>query len=458
VKTDLDEEIARYQEELSRLLELKRATVEAPSSSTPQTPSTARRPLASVPLASVPLAPVSAPQPPLVKRTLAFHPPEQVKAPQVGASPASLVSSDVHGASLPGDLVSSSRQRPLKGKEPEKFGGSEQERVSARRWLRTARNWLKLAARGEDEGTVVDMFATLLKDAAGDWFYHLQETTERKGRELTLQTVFDEFVLKFEGGVSRVLLQQELDGLTYRKGKCKDIYATDAEFDRLVGMLYPDVENDDPTMPLLGKTYADIFRRGDLALWAEAVRMAPTTVDEWKAAIQRAHTMLQIFAAAAGQGGRLGGGSFGSRPFSFSGFPSSSSTSSAVSSSASPRTPAVSIHEMQGRFTSGEETGETWTWERQEGEEESKTEQLQQVTVKQGQKTSSSAGNQQRGASGGAPRRRLGSHLTVEERVGLFKANRCWNCLEKGHVAIRCPSLDKPGFPRKPGAEHLLKE
>ena len=140
VKTDLDEEIARQQEELRRLLELKRATVAGSLPPTPHTPATARRPLP-----SVPLAPVSAPQPPLVKRALALHPPEQVRAPQVGASSPSVVPSEVPGASSPADIFS--RPRPLKGKEPEKFGGSEQERVSARRWLRTARNWLKLAAR-----------------------------------------------------------------------------------------------------------------------------------------------------------------------------------------------------------------------------------------------------------------------------------------------------------------------
>src|ERR1700722_12680618 len=120
VKTDLDEEIARYQEGLRRLLELKRATVAGSLPPTPHTPATARRPLP-----SVPLAPVSAPQPPLVKRALPLPTPEQVRAPQVGASPPSAVPSEVPGASSPVDTFS--RQRPLKGKEPEKFGGSEQE-------------------------------------------------------------------------------------------------------------------------------------------------------------------------------------------------------------------------------------------------------------------------------------------------------------------------------------------
>ena len=299
-KDDFEDEITQLQEALQRALERRQAAAMVVSPPlVPTTPASVRRPLP-----AVPLAPVSAPQPPLVKRTLGFHPLGPVRAPQVNASPAPFVPSDVPGSPSFADHTSFSRQRPLKGKEPEKFGGSEQERVSARRWLRTARNWLKLAARGEDEEATLDMFATLLKDAAADWFYHLQETAERKGRELTVDTVFNEFVLKVEGGVSRVLLQQELDGLTYRKGKCKDIYATDAEFDRLVGMLYPDMENDSQAMPLLGKVYSDIFQRSDLALWAEAVRLAPTTVDEWKVAIQRAHTMLQIFAGATGPVGK----------------------------------------------------------------------------------------------------------------------------------------------------------
>jgi hypothetical protein len=353
-----------------------------------------------------------------------------------------------------GATTTSSHQRPLKGKEPEKFGGTEQERVSARRWLRTARNWLKLAARGEDEATMVDMFATLLKDAAGDWFYHLQETAERRGVELPLQTVFEQFVLKFEGGVSRVLLQQELDSLVYRRGKCKDIYATDAEFDRLVGMLYPDLEDDAQSMPLLAKVYSDIFQRGDLALWTEAVRMQPVTVDEWKVAIQRAHTLLQILAAASRQTGRVGYA--GGRPYSS--FPSSSSSSSSTApfSSAAPRNPVASVNEMQGRVAGDEQRGETYTWERKEGEEQpTHTEQLQQVAVRRGPaRTPASALTCQRGPGGELPRR-FGDHLTAQERAALVNEGRCFHCIEKGHVARRCPSLDKPGFPKKPRAEHL---
>ena len=463
-KTDFDEAIALAQAQLDELFELRRIAAISSVPVTPVTPvpTTTLRPMPSVPpttthrpMPSVPLAPVSAAQPPAARRVLGFHPPGQVRAPQASASSTPFEAADILSAARGSDgaTTTSSHLRPLKGKEPEKFGGTEQERVSARRWLRTARNWLKLAARGEDEATMVDMFATLLKDAAGDWFYHLQETAERRGEELPLQTVFDQFVLKFEGGVSRVLLQQELDSLVYRRGKCKDIYATDAEFDRLVGMLYPDLEDDAQSMPLLAKVYSDIFQRGDLTLWTEALRMQPVTVDEWKVAIQRAHTLLQILAAASRQTGRVGYA--GGRPYSS--FPSSSSSSTTLFSSAAPRNPVASVNEMHGRSAGDEEKGETYTWERKEGEEEQPThsEQLQQVAVRRGpSRAPASAATGQRGP-GGEPARRFGDHLSVQERSALVNMGRCFNCSEKGHIARRCPSLDKPGFPKKPRAEQF---
>ena len=450
---DIDDQIARVGELLETLHHLKRTTgtaslsVPLPSTPNTATPTTARRPLP-----FVPLAPVSATQAPVVKRSLGFHAPESLRAPHVTASPVPSASQDVLSSTPILSGTDSPRLRPLKGKEPDKFGGTEQERVSARRWLRTARNWLKLAARGEEEETMVDMFATLLKGAASDWFYHLQETAERKGVELTLQTVFDEFVLKYEGGVSRVLLQQELDNLVYRKGPCRDIYAADAEFDRLVGMLYPNFEEDSQAMPLLAKVYSDIFRQGDLALWTEAVKMRPETVDEWKAAIQRAHTIQQIVASANRPAGR--GGSSWTRPSSF---PPSSVSSSSPSCSGSSRVAAASVNEMQGRAVSNGEKGETYTWERQEGEPDAlmQPEHLQQVSTRtaRGPRAPSTAGGAAQGST--EVRRRYGNHLTFEERVGLLNAGRCWNCCEKGHLAAKCPSLDKPGYPRKPRADQL---
>jgi hypothetical protein len=443
----IDIEITRAEALLNELRERKRAgaTLSVPSipslPTTPftPTPESARRHGV---IPSVPPAPVSAAQPTQVNRALGFHTTNPLRAPQARASPAT---PEVAATTF-------SHQRPLKGKEPEKFGGSEHERVGARRWLRTARNWLKLAARGEDEATMVDMFATLLKDAAGDWFYHLQEAAERRGEELALQFVFEQFVLKFEGGVSRVLLQQELDNLVYRRGKCKDIYATDAEFDRLVGMLYPDLEDDAQSMPLLAKVYSDIFRRGDVDLWTEALRMQPETVNQWKVAIQKAYTLLQILATAPRAMGR--GGYGGGRPYSSSPSPSSSSGTFA---SMPHRNPGASVNEMQGRTVGDEEKGETYTWERKEGEEEQPpySEQLQQVAVKRGPaKAPASAPTGQRG-QGGEPFRRFGDHLSAQERAALVNVGRCFNCSEKGHVARRCPSLDKPGFPKKPRAEQL---
>ena len=182
---------------------------------------------------------------------------------------------------------------------------------------------------------------------------------------------------------------------------------------------------------------------------------AGTTVDEWKVAIQRCSHPATGPWLAATEADRSRRVCWVVVPLALVRFPRRRPRHRLPASS---RTPTVSVHEIQalGRSTKDVENGETWTWERQEGEPqgEVKPEQLQQVAVRSGQKTTGSGGNYQRGGSGWETRR-LGSHLTVDERLALFKVGRCWNCCEKGHVAARCPSLDKQGFPRKPRAEQL---
>ena len=108
---------------------------------------------------------------------------------------------------------------------------------------------------------------------------------------------------------------------------------------------------------------------------------------------------------------------------------------------------------MQGR-SDGQGTTQSGMWEQLQGEQQSQSEQLQQVSTRSGQKGSGPRWGNQRSV-GEETRRRLGSHLTEQERITLFKVGRCWNCCEKGHRAFKCPSLDKPGYPRKPQAEQL---
>jgi hypothetical protein len=163
--------------------------------------------------------------------------------------------------------------------------------------------------------------------------------------------------------------------------------------------------------------------------------------------VQRADTIRKII-SARGHGARAG--SAGSRPFSSS--PPSSTL--LTSSGASRSTPSVSVNQMQGQSAWDDEKGENWTWERQEGEEESQSEQLQQVAVRKGPRTSGPARGQQRSA-GGESGRRWGSQLTPAERTALFKARRCYHCCEKGHVAHQCPFLGKEGYPKKPRPDQL---
>jgi hypothetical protein len=435
-KTHIDQEIAHLEETLRQLLAQKRAMANPPPPSTPR-PSTPTHAVGSTHVVTVPDRPVSAAPKGVVQRQLAFNTVDQVKV-HITTPNSRRTSSPIDPSDPTTSDSAPSRLRPIKADAPKKFGGTERQRATAHDWLLKAQNWLELAGRGEDEATLVKMFATVLEDSAERWFFALRRKEELMRRSLSLQKVFDDFVLKFESGTSRVVLQKELDNLIYGKNSCRDIYATDAEFDRLVGALYPHLDDDSPWMPLLAEKYANIFQRGDVELWGEAAKQYPNTVDDWRVAIQRAYTIRQVLTDAR----RPTRGTF-------------SSAHHASSSSPSYRTPTVAVNQMQGQTTIGEANGDTQTWERQEGEAESQAEQLQHVTAaKKGPKMVGSAEQGQRN-TGGDFRRRYGNHLTADERAALVKVGRCFNCIERGHIASRCPNLDKPTFPRKPTRDQL---
>ena len=94
-----------------------------------------------------------------------------------------------------------------------------------------------------------------------------------------------------------------LKRLVYGQGECKDLSATDSEFDRLAEELYPGWETQEAARRLLAVRYADIIRRGDIVLWEKAMDLQPNTVNEWKAAAQTAYAILEKKKAALGKGG-----------------------------------------------------------------------------------------------------------------------------------------------------------
>jgi hypothetical protein len=245
---------------------------------------------------------------------------------------------------------------------------------------------------------------------------------ERESRQLTLQVVFDVFVKTYEGGLSQRMAEQQLNSLVYGKGDCKDLNATDNEFDRLSQELYPGAEDSTAAIALLAHCYSEIIRRGDEELWEKAMDVQPHTVDEWKAAVQNAYTVIETKKARQGRGRADGHRVEGRTSFYSKPTPSTSASRGGA---------AVQVQQVEHG-----ETSQGLGRERREGESESgDEEELQQAKAKKTQ--------------------RSGSHLTYEQRTQLMKAGKCWTCYQKGHMAVECPQKGKTGYPRKPTVEDL---
>lgn len=383
--------------------------------------------------ASTPLSRSSVPHVPQIEqrqppssavRSLSFRPP-----PTAPLAPSNSTTSFSGGGidhSPPPSSIP--RSRNLKVNVPEKFGGTSQERATADLWLQSVVFWMKLTAEGESDSTLIMMFGNVLKNTALKWFTNFTKRAEREGRHLTLQDYFDAFVRTYEGGLAQKMAEQKLNALVYGKGECKDLTATENEFDRLAQELYPGAEESPAATSLLARIYSDAIRKGDEELWEKAMDAQPSTLDEWKAAVQNAYIVIETKKAhhRSARGDRQESrGSYYSRPSPFSGTSSSSSATHRGD------------HTVQVKKAQVEEDG--LDQQGSEGEEE-----VQKADVSS---TFRPALN--------STRQRLGSHLTFKARERLKELDKCWNCMQKGHRAFDCVHKGKSGYPRKPTAEDL---
>ena len=137
------------------------------------------------------------------------------------------------------------------------------------------------------------MFATVLGDSPSQWLQNFQDQEAAAGRLLTLQDVFDEFMRTYHGGVSEKLAEQQLNSLVYGKGECRDLVGLDSAFDRLALELYPGSETSKAAVSLLARIYSEAIRRGDEELWEKAMDAQPSTLEEWKVAVQNAYVIIE---------------------------------------------------------------------------------------------------------------------------------------------------------------------
>jgi hypothetical protein len=373
---------------------------------------------ASTPISRSSPAYVPAPEPhrppASVVRSLEFRqPPPAPVAPNSTTSPHRV--EDVQSSFPP------SKPRSRKVPAPEKFKGTAQERSTADTWLDSANDWLSLTAEGESEEVLIMMFGTVLEGSAKKWLGNLRKRAERERKQLTLQEVFDAFVRTYAGGLSQKMAEQKLATLVYGKGDCKDLNATDNEFDRLAQELYPGAEDSPAAISLLARIYSDTIRRGDEELWEKAMDAQPSTVDEWKAAAQNAYLVIETKKAHQSR-------SRADRQEVRSTFHSRSSPSTSTSTS-------VQVKKVEHDEASRDKPAQ---------EEPRDEEELQKTEVRGTPRSGSRPMSE-----------RLGSHLTFKQRAQLTELGKCWICLEKGHRSFECEKKGKSGYPRKPTAEDL---
>jgi hypothetical protein len=313
--------------------------------------------------------------------------------------------------------------RSLKAPAPKAFGGSSKERINADTWLQSAVGWMTLTAPGESDETLIMLFETVLGESPKKWLQNFLKHETARRRRVTLQDVFDEFMMIYFGGVSEKLAEQQLNSLVYGKGECRDLVALDSEFDRLAMQLYPGSETSKAATSLLARIYSEAIRRGDSELWEKAMDAQPSTLDEWKVAAQNAYVIIETIKA---HHDRARGTHYSK---------STPSTSTSTSTSTFRSNSAVQVQKV------GIEEANQGTSQEPGDEEE----------VQKAEVTGSSASR-----PAFRPRfERLGTHLNFKQRSRLSDLGKCWICMEKGHRSFECEKKGKAGYPKKPTEEDL---
>jgi hypothetical protein len=93
---------------------------------------------------------------------------------------------------------------------------------------------------------------------------------------------------------AKSLVTAEFHNLTlWTSSDCSDLHATEAVFDSRALMLYPGAVDQDPGDAMLAGMYSQVIQCGDRELWEEALRLAPRTLAQWKAAVQQSYAVRE---------------------------------------------------------------------------------------------------------------------------------------------------------------------
>jgi hypothetical protein len=290
---------------------------------------------------------------------------------------------------------------------PVEFTGEDvKQREAVREWVEKVNDYMDLflPAGGEQE-LRFQIVKSRTAGPASTWLKELKTQALAIGRTLLWNEVEPLFIAKMEGSQSHLLLELEFRSLTLGKGKCRDLHALEAEFDRLRLRLYPLSEANVGMDSLLGQEYGHAIERGDSFLYTDILKMGvPISLAEWKLGAQQAFVIRQATSRSSFQSARTAGWI----PRGAAQSPQESSRSKWAPAGSGVTVNHVEAHHQQ-------EVGN----DRKHLDDEKEPAALQSVNAQ--------------------PASRRGWRLTAEERDKLMKQGKCFICYKKaGHLAREC--------------------
>jgi hypothetical protein len=311
-------------------------------------------------------------------------------------------------------------------------GGTQDERRNIRTWVTSLSMQLDLIAcprrtdglvnndRQQEEHARVA--TTYLQESALDWALMYQLQCKAASQPIRWDQMSFALMAKYEGQDHGLLRRQELQTLTYKRGRCTDLPKYEAEFDRLALLVYGSEMQLPAVDAMLGQLFANGIQRGDERLYESMLPVGssmPETLQQWKVRAESAIVRAQAL--------KLG----------------SANTRPSAAQAALHNTEVSEEH----KTVAGEQPSQLSSQPLVDV-----AELIKLLAVMQTQKSKPKPqGSQPRNGTGSSGKK---YQLTKNERDQLFAARRCFCCYKAGHTARECSQ--KATLPtRAPTAEEL---
>lgn len=269
---------------------------------------------------------------------------------------------------------------------------------------------------GVREAGRLDIVRSLLAGTALQWVNNRMQEAIDDGQQVEWQQVRGEFIDAHLGASTVETFKAELRALVLGSEGCKNPSELNAQFDALAGLAFPassmlERRLDTGRASTLGEVYAQIVAHSKFHLYTRIVEnVAPTTLDEWKAALSRywageqaVKIMRKQIRPQAWQPENKGSGWPGKR---------TQATVSALQDSDA---------DMEGEKLTVEGEGEPQ------------------------QQLKAAAGVGKASGGRGRERDRGRAQFSTEQRQKLYDEGRCFNCQGTGHIAAKCPKPSQQG-------------